>query len=162
MRWVWIISHSNHWHLQWQDLSACVIVHCSNSLSLKFSACIMFLKIYHRNIKDLMRCFVQPLELKSTEPHQCSILDAHWNSTLNCHWEERRRASQFWNLVSCKVGHETHTDCFIKIHSHTWVTDIFICNENCTVRISKALAWGRKCSDLAKPGSTLIGWYTSC
>lgn len=54
MRWVWVISHSNHWHLQWQDLSAYVIVHCSNSLSLKFSACIMFLKIYHENIKDLM------------------------------------------------------------------------------------------------------------
>lgn len=30
---------------------------------------------------------------------------------------------------------------------HTWVTDIFICNENCAVRISKALAWGIKCSD---------------
>lgn len=54
MRWVWVISHSNHRHLQWQDLSAYVIVHRSNSLSLKFSACIMFLKIYHRNIKDLM------------------------------------------------------------------------------------------------------------
>lgn len=55
MRWVWVISHSNHRHWQWQDLSACVIVHC---LSLKFSACIMFLKIHHGNIKDLMQCFV--------------------------------------------------------------------------------------------------------
>lgn len=64
MRWVWVISRSNHWHLQWQDLSAYVIVHCSNSLSLKFSACIMFLKIYHGNIKDLMQRFVQPLEFE--------------------------------------------------------------------------------------------------
>ena len=58
MRRVWVISHSNHRHWQWQDLSACVIVHCFNSLSLKFSACIMFLKIHHGNIKDLMQCFV--------------------------------------------------------------------------------------------------------
>lgn len=64
MPWVWVISHSNHQHLQWQDLSAYIIVHCSNSLPLKFSACIMFLKIYHGNIKDLMQCFVQPLEFE--------------------------------------------------------------------------------------------------
>lgn len=71
MRWVWVISHSNHWHLQWQDVSAYVIVHCSNSLSLKFSACTIFLKIYHRNIKDLMQCFVQPLEF-----------DVNWTSSM--------------------------------------------------------------------------------
>lgn len=59
-----VISHSNRRHFQWQDLSAYVIVRRSNSLSLKFSACIMFLKIYQGNIKDLMPCFVQPLELE--------------------------------------------------------------------------------------------------
>lgn len=49
---------------------------------------------------------------------------------------------------------DPHRTLYWSTYAHL-ITGLCICNEYCGVRISKALAWGSKCPDFAKPASVL-------
>lgn len=102
----------------------------SNSLSLKFSACIMFLKIYQGNIKDLMPCFVQPLELEVNWTSS-KLYPGCWQQILFLIAIQKREGGQARGLESGQLR-SWLWDPHRMFHWSTcvcWVNDIFICNE---------------------------------
>lgn len=79
---------------------------------------------------------------------------------LNCNSEEGRKASQgFGTWSAARLAVRPMQKCFIKMHLHTWIADVFICNENCAFRTSKVIGWGSKCPDFAESLCQLEGIF---